>query len=108
MKKTMSVKKRSGEVVKFDADKINKVLAWACEDIPDTSFEEVAMNANLSFFDGISSKDIHNTLIAECGMTLMTLNMTWHLENHKRFIGIHQYSQITTWFKCGGHQPYQN
>jgi ribonucleoside-diphosphate reductase alpha chain len=63
MKKTMSVKKRSGEVVKFDADKINKVLAWACEDIPDTSFEEVAMNANLSFFDGISSKDIHNTLI---------------------------------------------
>ncbi len=63
MKKLMTVKKRSGEIEKFDADKINKVLEWACTGIADTSFEEVAMNANLSFFDGISSKDIHNTLI---------------------------------------------
>jgi ribonucleoside-diphosphate reductase alpha chain len=69
MKKSMMVKKRSGETEKFDADKINKVLAWACESIPETSFEEVAMNANLSFFDGISSRDIHNTLIeAACGL----------------------------------------
>ena len=58
MKKLMTVKKRSGEIEKFDADKINKVLEWACTGIHDTSFEEVAMNANLSFFDGISSKDI--------------------------------------------------
>jgi ribonucleoside-diphosphate reductase alpha chain len=63
MKKSMTVKKRSGEIERFDADKINKVLMWACLDIADTSFEEVAMNANLSFFDGISSKDVHNTLI---------------------------------------------
>ena len=63
MKKFMNVKKRSGEVEKFDADKINKVLAWACEGISDTSLEEVGINANLSFFDGISSKDVHNTLI---------------------------------------------
>ena len=63
MKKLMNVKKRSGEVEKFDADKINKVLAWACEGISNTSFEEVGINANLSFFDGISSKDVHNTLI---------------------------------------------
>jgi len=63
MKKLMTVKKRSGEIEKFDADKINKVLEWACQGISDTSFEEVAMNANLSFFDGISSRDIHNTLI---------------------------------------------
>ena len=63
MKKSMTVKKRSGDVEKFDADKINKVLEWSCTGINDTSFEEVAMNANLSFFDGISSRDIHNTLI---------------------------------------------
>ena len=63
MKKQMTVKKRSGEMEKFDADKINKVLAWACQGIQETSFEEVGMNANLSFFDGISSKDIHNTMI---------------------------------------------
>ena len=59
----MTVKKRSGEIEKFDADKINKVLKWACNDIAGTSFEEVGMNANVAFFDGISSKDIHNTLI---------------------------------------------
>jgi|688.fasta_scaffold32658_6 ribonucleoside-diphosphate reductase alpha chain len=63
MNKEIFIKKRNGNVEKFNADKINKILQWATEDIKSVSFEEVAMNAHLSFFDGMTSKDIHAMLI---------------------------------------------
>ena len=47
----------------FNADKINKVLQWATDEIKGVGFEEVARNAHLSFFDGMNSKDIHKMLI---------------------------------------------
>ena len=58
MNKEIFIKKRSGNTEKFSADKINKVLQWATEDIKGVSFEEVAMNAHLSFFDQMTSSDI--------------------------------------------------
>ena len=63
MNKEIFIKKRSGTLEKFNADKINKVLQWATEGIKNVSFEEVAMNAHLSFFDGMSSDNIHVSLI---------------------------------------------
>jgi len=63
MNKEIFIKKRSGKVEKFNADKINKILQWATENVKNVSFEEVAMNAHLSFFDGMASKDIHGMLI---------------------------------------------
>jgi len=63
MNKEIYIKKRNGKVEKFSADKINKVLQWATEDIKGVSFEEVAMNAHLSFFDGMSTSDVHKLLI---------------------------------------------
>jgi ribonucleoside-diphosphate reductase alpha chain len=63
MNKEIFIKKRSGTSEKFSADKINKVLQWATEGIKNVSFEEVAMNAHLSFFEGMSSGAIHAMLI---------------------------------------------
>jgi len=63
MNKEIFIKKRSGSLEKFNADKINKVLQWATEGIKNVSFEEVAMNAHLSFFDGMTSDNIHVSLI---------------------------------------------
>ncbi len=63
MNKEIYIKKRNGKLESFNADKINKVLQWATEDIKGVSFEEVAMNAHLSFFDKMSSGDIHTMLI---------------------------------------------
>ena len=57
------IKKRTGKVEKFNADKINKILQWSTEELKGVSFEEVAMNAHLSFFDGMMSNDIHTMLI---------------------------------------------
>lgn len=63
MNKEIFIKKRTGKQEKFNADKINKVLQWATEDIKGVSFEEVAMNAHLSFFDGMTTENIHSMLI---------------------------------------------
>ncbi len=71
MNKEIFIKKRNGNTEKFNADKINKILQWATEDIKGVGFEEVAMNAHLSFFDGMTSKDIHAMLI-EASANLIT------------------------------------
>ena len=63
MNKEIFIKKRSGKLETFNADKINKIIQWATENIKGVSFEEVAMNAHLSFFDGMTSNDIHSMLI---------------------------------------------
>jgi ribonucleoside-diphosphate reductase alpha chain len=61
--KEFFVKKRNGKLEKFNPDKINKILQWATEGIKNVSFDEVAMNVHLSMFDGITSKDIHTSVI---------------------------------------------
>lgn len=61
--KNIQIKKRNGSLESFNPDKINKVLQWAVQGVDDVSFEEVAMNAHLSFFDGMTTRDIHLMLI---------------------------------------------
>ena len=59
----MEVIKRNGEKSKLDAEKINKVLIWATEGISGVSASDVAMNAQIQFYQGIKTTTIHNILI---------------------------------------------
>jgi ribonucleoside-diphosphate reductase alpha chain len=59
----MEVIKRNGEKSKLDAEKINKVLIWATENISGVSPSDVAMNAHIQFYQGIKTTEIHNVLI---------------------------------------------
>jgi len=59
----MEVIKRNGEKSKLDADKINKVLMWATENISGVSASDVAMNAHIQFYQGIKTTEIHHVLI---------------------------------------------
>lgn len=61
--KTNNVTKRSGKTEHFDAEKINKVLLWATEGLSGVSASDVAMNAHLQFYSGITTTDIHKVLI---------------------------------------------
>jgi ribonucleoside-diphosphate reductase alpha chain len=63
MTKQIYVVKRDSRRELLDYEKINKVLEWATEDISSVSASDVAMNAKLQIFDGISSIDIHRVLI---------------------------------------------
>lgn len=59
----MLVTKRNGKKEELDAEKINKVLLWASEGISGVSASDIAMNANIQFYNGIKSEQIHNVLI---------------------------------------------
>lgn len=59
----INVKKRDGRTEPLDLEKIHKVLGWACEGLIGTSVSEIEMKSRLNFFDGITSRQIHSTLI---------------------------------------------
>lgn len=55
--------KRDGNRAPLDLDKIHKVLTWAAEGLENVSVSEVELRAQIQFSDGISTSDIHETLI---------------------------------------------
>jgi ribonucleoside-diphosphate reductase alpha chain len=63
MVKKINVIKRNGIKEVLDFEKINQVLAWATENIKGVNASDVAMNAQLQFYNGISTKEIHEVLI---------------------------------------------
>ena len=59
---SINVVKNSGETEKFDAEKANRVVEWACEGL-DVSASEILMKAQIQMFDGVTTRAIHDTLI---------------------------------------------
>lgn len=66
----MLVTKRDGTKQEQDLDKIHAVLTWACEGkgdelkpIKGVSVSQIEMNAQLHFYDGMPTKQIHEILI---------------------------------------------
>ena len=57
------VEKRNGKKEPLDINKIHFVVEEACEDLSGVSASQIEINANLQFYDGISSKDIQNVLV---------------------------------------------
>jgi len=66
------VKKRNGQVEKFNIEKINKVISWAVEGISGVSLSEVEINSKLNITENISTQDIHQVLI-ESAANLISL-----------------------------------
>jgi ribonucleoside-diphosphate reductase alpha chain len=65
------VTKRDGTKEPLNAEKINKVLLWACEGLNGVNASDVAMKTEIQFFNGITTKQIHNVLI-ESAVELIT------------------------------------
>ena len=63
MKSEIKVKKRNGNVVELDLDKIHLMVEAACAGIAGVSASQVEMNSGLQFYDGISTEDIQQILI---------------------------------------------
>lgn len=59
---SINVVKNSGATEKFDAEKANRVVEWACEGL-DVSASEILMKAQIQMFDGVTTRAIHETLI---------------------------------------------
>lgn len=59
---SINVVKSSGRTEPFDAEKANRVVEWACENL-DVSASEILMKAQIQMFDGVTTSAIHDTLI---------------------------------------------
>ncbi len=63
MNTNLKVSKRDGHQETLNLDKIHKVVTWAAEGLNNVSVSEVELRAQLQFFDGIQTAEIHETLI---------------------------------------------
>jgi ribonucleoside-diphosphate reductase alpha chain len=70
---TIRVKKRDGQLEPLDINKIHFVVEEACEELSGVSASLIEMNANIQFYDGMSSKDIQNILVRSAN-DLITLD----------------------------------
>ena len=63
MTKEIYITKRSGSKEKLDLDKMHFVVEEACNGLSGVSASQIEMNADLQFYDGMSSEEIQNILI---------------------------------------------
>ena len=66
LNQSIKVIKRNGTQEAIDMEKIHKVIHWAANDFSaplNVSVSQVEINAELAFFDGITTSEIHETMI---------------------------------------------
>ena len=66
------VTKRDGSKESIDLEKIHRVVHWASQDLENISVSQVEINAQLAFFDGIKTEDIHETIIKSAADLIST------------------------------------
>lgn len=57
------VTKRDGSKELINLDKIHQVLDWAVEGLDNVSISQIEMKSSIQFYDGITTDDIHETLV---------------------------------------------
>ncbi|WP_341663156.1 class 1a ribonucleoside-diphosphate reductase subunit alpha [Vibrio sp.] len=63
MNQQLTVTKRDGRKESIDLDKIHRVITWASEGLDNVSVSQVELRAHIQFYDGITTSDIHETII---------------------------------------------
>ncbi|MGV3001589.1 class 1a ribonucleoside-diphosphate reductase subunit alpha [Vibrio sp.] len=63
MNEQLTVTKRTGQKESIDLEKIHRVITWAAEGLNNVSVSQVALKAHIQFYDGITTSDIHETII---------------------------------------------
>jgi len=63
MASKISIVKRNGGKEELNIEKIHKVVAFACEGLAGVSSSYIEINANLQFYDGMSTREIQEILI---------------------------------------------
>lgn len=60
---SIQVLKRDGRKEPINLDKIHRVIEWAAEGLDNVSVSQVELKSHIQFYDGIRTKDIHETII---------------------------------------------
>lgn len=67
----IKVKKRDGHFEPLDITKIHRVVEWAADGL-DVSSSQVEINSHIQFYNGISTSDIHETLVKSAADLIST------------------------------------
>ena len=59
----LQVKKRDGRLEPLDIDKIHFVVEEACDGLTGVSSSQIEINANIQFYDGMTTKEIQQILV---------------------------------------------
>ena len=62
-KSAIKIKKRDGRLEDLDIDKIHFVVEEACEDLAGVSSSQIEINANIQFYDGMTTKEVQQILV---------------------------------------------
>ncbi|WP_083101529.1 class 1a ribonucleoside-diphosphate reductase subunit alpha [Faucicola atlantae] len=57
------VQKRDGRLEPINLDKIHRVIEWAATGLDNVSVSQVELSAHIQFYDNITTKSIHETII---------------------------------------------
>lgn len=68
----IQVKKRDGRLEPINLDKIHKVIEWAATGLDNVSVSQVELSAHIQFYDNITTKDIHETIIKSAADLIST------------------------------------
>ena len=60
---TIQIKKRDGRLEPLDIDKIHFVVEEACEGLAGVSSSQIEINANIQFYDGMTTKEVQQILV---------------------------------------------
>jgi len=60
---TIKIKKRDGRLEPLDIDKIHFVVEEACEGLSGVSSSQIQINANIQFYDGMTTKEVQQILV---------------------------------------------
>ena len=63
---SINIRKRNGSLEPLNIDNINKQAIPACEGLNGISYENLLLDANIMFVDGMSSSDVQEALIKTC------------------------------------------
>ncbi|NOH79629.1 ribonucleoside-diphosphate reductase subunit alpha [Vibrio sp. RE86] len=63
MNQQLTVTKRDGRKESIDLEKIHRVITWAAEGLDNVSVSQVELRAHIQFYEGITTTDIHETII---------------------------------------------
>ena len=59
----ITVTKRNGQKEDFSVEKIEKIINWATQGLSSVSANNICVNAQLQYHDGITTSDIHKVII---------------------------------------------
>ena len=59
----IKIKKRDGRLEPLDIDKIHFVVEEACEGLSGVSSSQIEINANIQFYDGMTTKEVQQILV---------------------------------------------